>query len=107
MTAIKLAIAATVALGALTAAAPAYAASARASGDVPVRDGPGGRFEIIDYLEDGDYYDVEDCTFRAYWCLVSEDGDELGWVRGSYLIGAGAKVEVTPFEPLVKIPFPF
>lgn len=86
--------------------APAVAAEARASGDVPVRTGPGGWYAIIDYLEDGEYYEVEDCTFRAYWCLVSDGGDELGWVRGSYLVGSGAKVEVTPFEFLVD-PFPF
>jgi hypothetical protein len=31
------------------------------------------------------------------WCLfVDKDGDEVGWVRGSYLIGSGAKNQVTP-----------
>jgi uncharacterized protein YraI len=102
----RFALAAAIALGAL-AAAPAHASQARASGDTPVRIGPGGGYGIIDYLEDGEYYDVEDCTRQTRWCLVSDDGDVLGWVRGSYLIGSGAKVEATPFEPLVKAPFPF
>lgn len=94
-------------IAALVAPGIASASQARASGDVPVRSGPGGGYEVIDHLEDGEYYDVEDCTHRAYWCLVSDDGDELGWVRGSYLVGSGAKTEATPFEPLVPFPFPF
>jgi uncharacterized protein YraI len=93
----------------LTALLPSFAsaAEARASGDVPVRWGPGSGYAIIGYLEDGAYYDVEDCTRQSRWCLVSEDGDELGWVRGSYLVGSGAKSAVTPFEFLVHPPFPF
>lgn len=80
----------------------AAAAEARASGNVPVRSGPGAGYPIIDRLLDGQYYEVEDCTRRARWCLVSEDGDLIGWVRGSYLVGSGAKATVTPFEFLVK-----
>ncbi len=96
MSFIKCALAVAIALGATTF--PALAYDARASGEVPVRDGPGDRYDIIDYLEDGEYYDVEDCTRRARWCLVSDGGEELGWVRGSYLVGSGAKNAVTPFE---------
>ena len=98
-------LAALLALSTAAIALPAAAGEARASGDVPVRDGPGDRYDIIDYLEDGEYYEVEDCTGRARWCLVSDDGDELGWVRGSYLIGSGAKNAVTPFEFLVTPEF--
>jgi uncharacterized protein YraI len=98
-------LAAFVALSATAVILPAAAAEARASGNVPVRDGPGSGYDIIDYLEDGEYYEVEDCTPRARWCLVSDDGDELGWVRGSYLIGSGAKNAVTPFEFLVTPEF--
>ncbi len=94
---LKLALAAAVALSAL-ATAPVLAAQARASGDVPVRSGPGGNYRIIDYLADGERYDVLRCTFRLLWCIVGDDGDELGWVRGSYLVGSGAKNAVTPFE---------
>lgn len=97
----RFALAALAAVSAIAVAMPAGAEEARASGDTPVRQGPGDRYAIIDNLEDGEYYDVEDCTRRARWCLVSEDGDVLGWVRGSYLVGSGAKSAVTPFEFLV------
>lgn len=80
----------------------AAAAEARASGNVPVRTGPGSGYPVVDRLLDGQYYEVEDCTRRARWCLVSEAGDLIGWVRGSYLVGSGAKARVTPFEFLVK-----
>ncbi len=93
---------AALALAAFTLAAatplPALAGEARASGDVPVRRGPGDQYRIIDRLVNGQYYEVEDCTRQARWCLVSEDGDLLGWVRGSYIVGSGAKAAVTPFE---------
>lgn len=105
MKSIRLALAALAALSGVLAAAPALADEARASGDVPVRSGPGDHYRVIDHLDDGDYYDVEDCTRRAIWCLVSEDGDLLGWVRGSYLVGSGAKAAATPFEFLVTPPF--
>ena len=101
----KLALAGIAGLLALGAAAPALAGEARASGDVPVRDGPGSRYAIIDHLEDGEYYDVLDCRFHTTWCLVADDEETLGWVRGSYLVGSGAKARVTPFEPLVTPPF--
>ena len=81
---------------------PALAAEARASGNVPVRRGPGEDYRIIGTLVNGQYYEVEDCTRRARWCLVSFDGDLLGWVRGSYLVGSAAKNRVTPFEFLVN-----
>jgi uncharacterized protein YraI len=96
------------ALAALTLAAlaaPAVAAEARASGNAPVRSGPGDFYRVIDRLLDGEYYEVEDCTRRSRWCLVSEAGDLIGWVRGSHLVGSGAKVRVTPFEFLVTPDF--
>ena len=103
MTRLKLAFAAALGLAALGATAPASAGEARASGNVPVREGPRSHCEVIDHLEDGEYYEVLDCRRRAVWCLVADlDGDELGWVRGSYLVGSGAKAAVTPFEFLVN-----
>ena len=75
---------------------PALALEARASGNTTVRDGPGDRYERLGRLVDGKYYEVEECTREARWCLVSYDGDVLGWVRGSYLVGSPAKVEATP-----------
>jgi uncharacterized protein YraI len=85
----------------VTFAAPALALEARASGNVPVHRGPGSDYRVIDRLEDGEYYEVEECTRRQLWCLVSEDDDILGWVRGSNLVGSAAKARVTPFEFLV------
>lgn len=93
------------AVATLTLATPAPAAEARASGNVPVRDGPASYYAVIDRLVDGAYYEVEDCTRGSRWCLVSEDGYDLGWVRGSYLVGSGAKSRVTPFEFLVNPDF--
>lgn len=102
--------AAALALAAATAtfgiAAPAFAGEARASGNANVYDYPSSRADIIDQLEDGEYYKILECTRRSLFCLVADDdGDELGWVRGSYLVGSGAKVEATPFEFLVTPKF--
>lgn len=94
------------AVSGMLAAAPALAGEARASGDVAVREGPGSRYAIIDRLIDGQYYEVEECTLRQNWCLVSEDDYELGWVRGSYIVGSGAKNAVTPWDFIYR-PFPF
>jgi uncharacterized protein YraI len=98
MTARPLPIIVAAPLFAALAATSALAAQARASGNVPVYDGPDNDYEVIDHLVDGEYYDVLDCWYRARWCLVGEDGEELGWVRGSNLVGAAAKLRVTPFE---------
>src|SRR5688572_28396136 len=103
MTRVKLAFAAALGLAVLGAVAPATAGEARASGNVPVRDCPRSSCEVIDHLEDGQYYEVLDCRRRQSFCLVADlDGDQLGWVRGSYLVGSGAKNAVTPFEFLVN-----
>lgn len=84
-----------------SASAPALAGEARASGNALVRSGPSGNAPVIDRLLDSAYYEVEKCTRRARFCLVSDGGELLGWVRGSYLVGAAAKNRVTPFEFLV------
>lgn len=94
--------AALAALALLALAAPALALEARASGNAPVRSGPGAAYRVVGHLLDGRYYEVEDCTRRARWCLVGEQGDLLGWVRGSSLVGSPAKARVTPFEFLVN-----
>mgnify|MGYP000542406056 CR=1 FL=1 len=99
-----------VALAALAAAtlaaAPAAAGEARASGNANVYAGPGDHYRIIDQLEDGESYEVLDCTRRERFCFVADlDGEELGWVRGSYLVGGAAKTRVTPFEFLVTPDF--
>lgn len=95
-----------VSVAALASVGGASAGQARASGDVPVRLGPGGGYPVIDHLIDGEYYEVEDCTRQSRWCFVSDDGEDLGWVRGSSIVGSGAKNRVTPFEFLVTPRFP-
>jgi len=92
------------------AAAAASKATARASGDIPLRDGPGARYETIGKLRDGTRVHLARCTYESNWCLVLVDGEPAGWARGSYLVGSGAKLEVTPhrflgFDPLDPLPF--
>lgn len=94
------------------AAFPAAAAStgtARASSDIPVRSGPGSGYQTIGTLPKGVEVHLQRCTRNSNWCLVlSGNGQPAGWVRGSYLVGSGAKLEVTPyrfegFDPLNPI----
>ena len=81
---------------------PAEAASrgtARASGDIPVRSGPGAGYRIIGTLPGGSQVRLQRCTKESNWCLfLGKDGEPAGWVRGSYLVGSGAKLEVTPYK---------
>ena len=87
-----------------TAAEAASHGTARASGNVPLRAGPGSGFEVIGKLANGEKVHLQRCTYESNWCLVLIDGDPAGWARGSYLVGSGAKREVTPhkflFDPL-------
>lgn len=104
-------------LVALSFATPAFAAAgtARTSGALTVYAYPGERVAstpgaAIDRLDKREEVYVDQCTRRANWCRISQlDGGPSGWVRGSYLVGAGAKSAVTPFEfsfdPLDPIPF--
>jgi uncharacterized protein YraI len=100
-------IALAITLAAASLAGPALAGEARASGNVPVRLGPGSGYPVVDRLVNGNYYEVEDCTRQSRWCFVSDDGEDLGWVRGSSMVGSAAKNRVTPFEFLVTPRFPF
>ena len=93
-----------------TGAEAASTSTARASGDIPLRAGPGSRYAVIDELANGTRVHLERCTYESNWCLVLIDGEPAGWARGSYLIGSGAKLQVTPhkflgFDPLDPIPF--
>lgn len=101
----SLSLVAAVALAALPVAAalaplPAIAASkntARATGDLPIRSGPGTRYAVIGTLKDGARVHLEECTRSQNWCLfVDRTGKPVGWVRASYLVGSPAKLEVTP-----------
>ncbi len=93
-----------------TAADAASRSTARASGDIPLRAGPGARYETIGKLANGTRVHLQRCTYESNWCLVLLDGEPVGWARGSYLVGSGAKLEVTPhrflgFDPLDPLPF--
>jgi uncharacterized protein YraI len=93
---------ATLLTGLVLTTLPTLAASkstARASGDIPVRSGPGTRYAIIGKLKNGTKVHLEQCTRESNWCLfVDADGDEVGWVRGSSIVGSAAKLQVTPHE---------
>jgi uncharacterized protein YraI len=88
---------------------PLEAGEARSTGNTPFRDGPGNRYEVLGNLVDGQYYEVEECTRQSRWCLVSDRGELLGWVLGSYLVGSPAKVTATPpdFEFMRRPGFDF
>lgn len=89
-------------LAAGLATMPAEAASrgtARASADIPVRSGPGAGYRTIGTLPSGSEVRLQRCTRNSNWCLfLDDDGEPAGWVRGSYLVGSGAKLEVTPYK---------
>lgn len=95
----------------IAAAGAASKSTARASGDIPVRSGPGGGYRVIGELANGSRVHLQRCTYESNWCLfLDEDGDPVGWVRGSYLVGSAAKLEVTPhkflgFDPLDPLDF--
>ncbi len=100
----------TAALAPIAAAEAASTSTARASGNIPLRAGPGSGYAIIGRLANGTRVHLERCTRESNWCLVLLDGEPAGWARGSYLVGSGAKLQVTPhkflgFDPLDPIPF--
>lgn len=107
---LALAIAATAAFAAIPAEA-ASRATARASADIPIRTGPGVGYATIGTLKKGAQVHLQRCTRDSGWCLfLDKDGEPVGWVRGSYLVGSGAKLEVTPhrfleFDPLDPLGF--
>ncbi|MBN9308209.1 MAG: SH3 domain-containing protein [Devosia sp.] len=86
-------------------------ATARASGDLPIRTGPGVGYAAIGTLRKGAEVHLQRCTRDSGWCLfLDKSGEPVGWVRGSYLVGSGAKLEVTPhrflgFDPLDPLGF--
>lgn len=89
-----------VALAALLAT-PALAErpTARASGVQAVYSRPSLNARILDKLANQERVYLTQCTRESRWCKVEQrDGGPAGWVMGSYLIGSGAKLLVTPFE---------
>ncbi|MGN6102725.1 MAG: SH3 domain-containing protein [Devosia sp.] len=77
---------------------PAEAATARASDPLTIYAGPGSWYAPIGRLPQGAVVTLAECTPRSVWCRI-EGG---GWVLGSYLVGSAAKVEATPWRPLVN-----
>jgi uncharacterized protein YraI len=79
---------------ALPTAVSAAEPTARVSGDIAVRSGPGSDYRAIGRLESGTRVSLDYCTRDDRWCLVSG----TGWVNASYLIGWSAKIPATPFR---------
>ncbi len=90
--------------GSLALAVPADAAAkptAYASGVLAAYDHPGNGFfrTLLFKLKDHERVYVLSCTREARWCEIERLTDKaVGWVDGSYLVGAAAKNAVTPFE---------
>lgn len=84
----------------LSGAAPALAATARASDPVTIYGGPGYGYLPVGRLDRDEVVRLAQCTPSGRWCYVLHDGPD-GWVLGSYLIGSAAKVQATPWRPLV------
>ncbi|HTJ56361.1 MAG TPA: SH3 domain-containing protein [Devosiaceae bacterium] len=87
------------AFGALTSAALA-APTARATGTLTIYSGPGYGYVPIGQLPDGSRVTLAECTPSGRWCRI--DQPPGGWVVGSYLVGSPAKVQATPYRPLVN-----
>jgi uncharacterized protein YraI len=89
------------ALFAALASSGAEAATARASGAPAIYAGPGYGYAVIGRLAPNEAVSLAECTPRALWCRIVHDGPG-GWVLGSFLVGAAAKVNATPWQPLVN-----
>ncbi len=93
-------------LALIAAALPADAASrstARVTTREAIHSGPAEHYRVIGKLDRGEVVHLRECTYHQRWCYVLRDGDGPdGWVDGGYLIGAGAKNEVTPWDFLVR-----
>jgi uncharacterized protein YraI len=77
----------------------ANAATARASDPITIFAGPGAFYPPIGRLMRNEVVSLAECTPRGTWCKIIHHGPD-GWVLGSYLIGAAAKVDATPWHPL-------
>jgi uncharacterized protein YraI len=84
--------------GAALPATPASAATARASGALTMYAGPGYAYAPVGRLPRNAVVHLAECTPSGRWCRIVNGG----WVLGSYLVGSAAKVEATPWQPLVN-----
>jgi uncharacterized protein YraI len=88
----------------LAGSGTAFAAdTARASANISIYAGPGNGYEVIGKLKKNARVTLDRCTRTGSWCLFNDgDGEPVGWVRASYLIGIGAITRATPFHFLVN-----
>jgi uncharacterized protein YraI len=78
----------------------ASAATARASDPLTLYAGPGRDYAPIGRLARDEVVRLAQCTPSGRWCLVVHNGPD-GWALASFLIGSAAKVDATPWRPLV------
>lgn len=83
---------------ALALASPSLAADAHATGNLPIRSGPGEFYRVIGTLPDGARVGLSTCTRQQRWCKIIYDDGPNGWVAGSYLVGSAAKNRASPPE---------
>lgn len=76
------------------------APTARATGTLTIYAGPGYGYVPIGQLPNGTSVTLAECTPSGRWCRLADAPG--GWVLGSYLVGAAAKVQATPYRPLVN-----
>ena len=60
---------------------------------------------MIGQLEKNDRVYLDRCTHGGKWCLVENPYGNDGWVKAGYLVGSAAKLEATPYTPLVDFDF--
>jgi uncharacterized protein YraI len=78
----------------------AAAATARASDPLTLYAGPGYDYAPIGRLARDEVVRLAQCTPSGRWCLVVHNGPD-GWALASFLVGSAAKVDATPWRPLV------
>ncbi len=78
----------------------ALAATARASDPLTLYAGPGYAYAPVGRLYRNEIVRLAQCTPSGRWCLVEHNGPD-GWALASFLVGSAAKVDATPWRPLV------
>lgn len=92
---------------ALTSGVAAATPTARASATIKVYAGPSFRYPVVAKLARDTRVTLNRCTYSGHWCLIAAGGPQ-GWVLASYLVGSAAKLQATPYKPLVQLhPFFF
>lgn len=92
------------AIGVLLAPAVAEAASARITGNVNLRTGPGSQYYKIATLPSGAPVEVFGCLNGYTWCDVGYGGLR-GWVTARYLSVFYNRNVFLPSRPIITLPF--